>query len=439
MLTSSEYINSERRSFAIYVLQSRAIQSITDGLKVSARRVLWTARDGKKYKSATLAGACMSIHPHASPEGTINTLAAPYGNNICLLKGDGAFGTLLNPTAYGASRYTKCSVSEFSKDVLFKDIEIIPMIDNYDQTEKEPKHFLPLIPISLLNSQEGIAVGFASKILPRALDDIITDQVNHLKDKKIKECSPKFIPTNSVGEKLNDKQYQFHGSFERVDKSTIRITNLPYGVLHSKYVEKTLISLEDSEIIEEFVDQSRNKYDIIVKFKAITLKTKTDEQLIDVLELKSSITENMTLVDFQHDSIMITDYCDVIKKFTDWRLSWYTKRYERLSDLLAIDIQRYKDILLAIKKKIHTIVSKISSKDELKEFLKTIGVKNIEYIADLPIYRFTVEEKVKIENKLKIAEENMIEYQNIINSDEAKKKIYIDELTEVSRKYKMKV
>ena len=105
-MADSTYVNDQRREYSLYVLQMRAIPHVADGLKAAARRVLWTARNGKHFKSATLAGATMPIHPHAAPEGAINTLAAPYGNNIPLLKGEGAFGTLLRPTAYGASRYT---------------------------------------------------------------------------------------------------------------------------------------------------------------------------------------------------------------------------------------------------------------------------------------------------------------------------------------------
>ena len=160
---SSNYINDQRKEYSLYVLQMRAIPHAADGLKAAARRVLWTAKNGSKFKSATLSGATMPIHPHAAPESTINTLAAPYGNNVPLLKGDGAFGTLLNPTAYGASRYTSVSLSAFTKDVLFRDIEIIPLVDNYDETQREPKHFLPLVPVVLMNPQEGIAV-----VLPQA-------------------------------------------------------------------------------------------------------------------------------------------------------------------------------------------------------------------------------------------------------------------------------
>jgi DNA gyrase/topoisomerase IV subunit A len=112
MIKSSQYINDQRREYSLYVMQSRAICAGTDGLKAGGRRALWTARSGAKMKTATLAGATMPIHPHAECTGAINTLAAPYGNNIPLFKGDGAFGTMLHPTSYGAARYTSISVSK---------------------------------------------------------------------------------------------------------------------------------------------------------------------------------------------------------------------------------------------------------------------------------------------------------------------------------------
>ena len=48
-MNGSDYVNEQRREYSLYVLQMRAIPSIADGLKAGGRRVLWTARDGKKH------------------------------------------------------------------------------------------------------------------------------------------------------------------------------------------------------------------------------------------------------------------------------------------------------------------------------------------------------------------------------------------------------
>jgi DNA gyrase/topoisomerase IV subunit A len=434
-MNSSEYINSQRKEYSLYVLQSRSIPHAADGLKSAARRVLWIARNGQKHKCATLGGAAMPLHPHAAPESTINTLAAPYGNNIPLLTGLGAFGTLLNPTAYGASRYTSVYASQFTKDALYTDIEIIPMVENYDGTLMEPKHFLPLIPVAALNAQEGIAVGFATNILPRDLKTIIGHQIKHLSNQTFKDSGPCFTPTNQQS-RLDEKtgKWNFVGSFKKINTSTLIVTGLPYGRSHEKYLNR-LAKLEDDGIIIDIEDNSKDIYDIQLKFKRGTLSKKTDEEILKFIFLTTNVIENYNLIDFDGTSVWQSNYIDLIKDFTDWRLIWYIKRYQRLAKLLAIEIQKYKDILLAIRRNIGGIAKKTQSRKELKIYLSKINIVHIDYIADLPIYRFTEEEKQKIQSKLIEAEALMKHYTELLNSEDKRKAVYISELKNILHQY----
>ncbi len=436
---SSNYINEQRREYSLYVLRHRAIPHAADGLKAGGRRVLWTARDGKFYKCATLAGATMPIHPHASPEGSINTLAAPYGNNIPLFYGDGIFGTRLNPTAYGASRYTSVKVSTFTKDVMFRDIEIVPMIENYDSTLMEPKHFLPLVPIALLNPSEGIAVGFATNILPRDLESIITSQLQYLQGKKVEEMMPNFTPINGVAiswseDKKGNIKWNFEGKVKTINSSTVTVTELPYGTVHEKFIEGLDKLIEDGSIVD-YIDGSKDMISIEVKFHRGAVDELSNSEMLSRLNLTNSITENMNVIDFTGDRVWSTNYVELIGAFCDWRLKWYKTRYERLRDLLAADIQRYMDVLLAIKRNVGGMVKKINSRVELKDFLEEIGVVNLDYIADLPIYRFTEDERAKVEKKMEEANALLKEYKKVLSSDKERLMIYVNELKEVLRNY----
>ena len=382
----------------------------------------------------------MPLHPHAAPEGAINTLAAPYGNNVPLLHGDGAFGTLLNPTAYGAARYTSVKVSKFTKDVMFRDIEIVPMTENYDGTLEEPKHFLPLVPIVLLNPSEGIAVGFASNILPRDLEDIINSQIAYLSGKKFEEMMTAFMPTDNIAvdwaeaAKGNTK-WIFEGAFKKINASTIQITKLPYGVSHEKFTDKLMAMVDDGSFVVDFTDSSKDVINIEVKFRRGAVDNTSKKNMLKQLNLISTVSENMNVLDFDGEHVLSTNYCDVIGAFCDWRLKWYKDRYQRLAGLLQIDIQKYKDIITAIRKNVGGTAKKIGSRSELKEFLTEIGIVHIDYIADLPVYRFTEEEKNKVEAKLKAANEQLKEYKNLLSSEPERRKIYVKELREVLRKY----
>lgn len=439
---SSDYILDQRREYSLYTLYNRALPFASDGLKAAARRVLWMARDEKKHKSASLAGITMPIHPHQSPEGVVNTLAAPYTNNIPLLHGIGSFGTLMNPKAYGASRYTSVKLSEFTKDVIFRDIELVPMKGNYDNTQKEPKHFIPLIPTVLLNRHEGVAVGFATNIHPRDLGDIIKHQIMYLKGNrnKISEPPPTLRPINQVAthysvDKNGNTKWFFRGEFEKINATTIKVTNLPYGIKHEKYIDK-LYAMQESGTITNIVDNSSDHYDIVIRFKKGTLSKLDEDKMYDLLQLETSVSENLNVIDFDENSVWSTNYVELICDFTEWRLKWYMDRYQRLIKLLAIDIQRYKDIITAIRRNIGSAARKVRNRSELKEFLTAIKIVHVDYIADLPVYRFTEDEKDKIQKKLDDAEILMKEYQEMVSSEDARRAQYVKELQDIQRNYK---
>lgn len=436
-MKSSDYIDKSRRDYSLYVLQMRAIPSLADGLKAGARRVLWTAKDGQKYKSATLAGRTMPLHPHAAPEGAINTLAAPYGNNIPLLEGYGAFGTLLRPTAYGASRYTSVKISKFTKDVLFADLELVPMVENYDGTLEEPKHFLPLVPVALINPSQGIAIGFATNILPRSLEDIIDVQIKVLQGQNRfnKTLWPIFDPTNSAAEESEETDngniaYYFSGFATTKGTSSAIVQSLPYGLSHEKFIDH-LDSLKEKDVIIDYEDRSKNRYEIEIKFKK-GQRNNIKEQL----NLVSREIENLTLLGLDGKSVLTVPPTEAIKLFTEWRLGWYLQRYQRLYDNLINQIQKYKDILMAIQKNIARSARDINTRSDLLAFLDKCGIVYTDYIASLPVYRFTIEEAEKVHNKLAEAETLLKEYERLIKSEAERKKVYISELQEIKREFK---
>jgi DNA gyrase/topoisomerase IV subunit A len=439
----SKYIKDQRHSYFMYTIQHRAIPAITDGLKPSGRRTLWMGRNGDKYKTATLAGLTMPIHPHSLADDAINTLAAPFGNNIPLFTGIGAFGTMVAPNSYGASRYTSVKVSDFTKDVVFKDIDIIPMIPNYDDTLEEPLHFLPLIPIALLNPTFGIAGGFSCNILPRSLRDIVTEQIKYLEkgeNAKIEDKLPTFTPLNTTAvdrfedTKSGNMRFVFHGEFERVNSSTIKITKLPYGTVHSKFIEK-MTKLEENYSIANCDDLSKDVINIVIKTSRGQVDTMSDADILKFLELTHTESEIMNLTDFYQTSIVSTSFPAVIKTFTNWRLGYYKNRYENLLRLIDIDIQRYIDIITAIKFNIGGIAKKTLHRSNLTDFLIEIGVVHTDYISALPIYRLTDEERLKTEAKLQEAQVTRNDYLNILSSDERRSKIYISELKDVLKNY----
>ena len=170
-------IKDDYLAYSMAVIIGRAIPSLTDGMKPVQRRIMTAMRwlnlrpDNRYMKSARVEGEVMGkLHPHGSSYGAMVTLAAPWSNNLPLIDGHGNWGSSTDGAA--SSRYTECKLSPFAWECLLDDAETWETVDNYDGTLQEPKELNVKIPAVLLNGQEGIGVGFATKIPPHNLRDI---------------------------------------------------------------------------------------------------------------------------------------------------------------------------------------------------------------------------------------------------------------------------
>ena len=178
--SSSDYILQTSREYALYVCSNRAIPAVSDGLKHGQRMALWILRNrAEKIKTFALAGLLgfekLHLHGEKSATDAISLLAAPFKNNVCLIEGLGQFGSRIAPDGdgIGAPRYTEVRRSKAAEAFLYKDLDLVPLEDNYDGSNKQPLHFLPLIPIVLLNGVSGTAVGWSTDILPRSFKSLV--------------------------------------------------------------------------------------------------------------------------------------------------------------------------------------------------------------------------------------------------------------------------
>lgn len=434
------YLESEHRNFAIYTLQQRAIPFF-NGMKPVQQRCLWQLRGVNSYeKVAKLTGQVMAIHPHgdASIADAINQMSGPYCNNLSFFDGHGAFGTRINPTAFGSPRYVSSKISSFTKEVIFKDWEIVELKPSYDETDVEPTMLLPLVPILLLNGIQGIATGYSTTILPRDLTDLVEQQLKVLQGKAPINPLPysKPIDNTAIRSDESPNKYQFLGECVIIDTSSAKITKLPFGMTHAKVVENLAKMVEKGHIVD-YTDKSKAEINITVDFKRATLKNKTGEYAARKLGLTTGVTERIIVLDAATSQSVVEydDAAQFIKDYTEWRLSFFPQRYRRLIQLNLADISRLNDIVLAIDNDLGGQAKKIKNKADLVDFIKKIGVVDIEYIASLPVYRFTEEEYDKAKTKIAELEAQNKEYQGIIDDVEKQKVIYSEELKEVKRKF----
>jgi DNA topoisomerase II len=159
----------------------RAIANLMDGFKPVQRKVLYTAVHDRlvvSQKVVAFAGRVMNVtkyhHGETSLYGTIVGLARNYvgSNNINLLYPDGGFGSRANHKS-AAPRYIDTRLSRITRRIFPQDTDDILEYEIDDGERVEPKWFMPVIPMVLVNGCQGTGTGWRTFIPPHNPMDLV--------------------------------------------------------------------------------------------------------------------------------------------------------------------------------------------------------------------------------------------------------------------------
>jgi len=174
-----------QNSYAEYGVSSnaRAIPDARDGLKPVQRRILWFMfRNGwtsshETVKSAEVVGTVMGqAHPHGQEAiyDAAVRLAQDFSLRYPLIDGQGNFGSDDDDPA-AAMRYTEMRLSRIG-EVMLRDIgkDTVPLVPTYKQDPRvlEP-YYLPAGIPPAVNGQDGVGLGFATRVPPHNLSEIL--------------------------------------------------------------------------------------------------------------------------------------------------------------------------------------------------------------------------------------------------------------------------
>ena len=172
-ISYNKFINRELILFSMYDNQ-RSIPSLCDGLKPSERKILYGCFKKnlrEEIKVAQLVGYISEHtayhHGEQSLAGTIVAMAQNFvgSNNINLLMPNGQFGTRNKGGKDSASsRYIFTELNKVTRHIFNQNDS--PLMDYiFEEGQKiEPKWYLPIIPMILVNGCEGIGTGWRSQI-----------------------------------------------------------------------------------------------------------------------------------------------------------------------------------------------------------------------------------------------------------------------------------
>ena len=402
--TVTEYLDQDYAMYGMYTLENRAIPSVIDGFKPTARKIIyiadkvWRSGNEKPLKIFQLGGKIAADahyhHGDGSLNGAIIGMAQSFKNSLPLLDEIGQFGSLRSPEA-GAARYISTKLTGNFR-LLYKDFELLE-----NQVEEgntiEPKFFLPIIPTVLLNGSSGIAVGFATNILNRNPLDLVDSCLKVLDGKKVGKLLPWWKEYSGPVENVTGtNQYVMRGVYEIQNTTTVKITELPPSMTFQKY-ETHLNSLQDRGIIYSYEDNSTDGINYTIKFARATLSDLIAKGKLDqTLKMIETETENLTCLNEKGKLIIFEEVAQVVEYFVNFRLGFYSKRkaflIKKYGEELVFLSNRAKFVKLIIdgKLKINNVPRK-----EIISYLQTAGFDEVNgsynYLLNMPIHSLTKE------------------------------------------------
>lgn len=406
----SEIIDNEYKDYSKYVLYSRAIPNIIDGLKPSQRKILYTATKvcrNNRIKTASLSGNVISMaeyhHGDASLNDAIPKMIQTFNNNLPLLLGEGSFGTRLVPEP-AAARYTFSRLSSnFEKYFLDNDITS----PSYNVGDPEPNFYLPIIPWVLVNGISGIAVGFATNILPRNPKTLSKICAKYIQGKNIDNIKIPPYFKDFEGDIIleDDGRYSINGVF-LLKGNTLNISEVPIGFDREKYVTILDSLVEDNKIVR-YKDKCNKKgfnFDITLK----NGHNLSDESISKLFKLKKVLNENITVIDESGNLKVFDNPNDVIKHFCDYRLARYKDRYNHYINRDTERRELLKEKVLFIESVLNgDTVIKNKNRRVLRDELETKGWVHIDSLLSMNIYHLCSDEIDKLKDEIKKLNKNI--------------------------------
>ena len=443
-VTYEEFIDREMIHFSKYDCD-RSIPNVMDGLKISLRKILYSAFKKNlvsEIKVAQFSGYVSEHsgyhHGEASLNGAIVGMAQNFvgSNNVNLFCPNGQFGTRLQGGKDSASeRYIFTQLQAITRKIYPSyDDSVLSYLDD-DGFPVEPIYYMPIVPMVLVNGSKGIGTGFSTEILCYNLPQIVDYIRQRLVGKSTADI--KFVPyyegfTGTI-ENVGTTKYLIKGKYSIIDDHHIHITELPIGTWTDDY-KQFLEGLLDSGgggggggsgdkakkpsvvVVKDYRDMSKTtNVDIVVQFadsaKLYKLMSTYGENGVSGLEkllrLTTTVsTTNMHLFDAGEKLKKYARVEEIIDDYYDVRLAGYVSRKAHIISVLEKELKvhankaRYitevLDDTIDIRRKKKEVVVKML---ETKGYDKLDGDIDFKYLLKMSMDSVTDENVAKLNSE----------------------------------------
>jgi DNA topoisomerase-2 len=457
-----EFVDRELIHFSNYDC-ARSIPCAMDGLKISLRKILFSAfkrRLTSEIKVAQFSGYVSENsayhHGEASLNGAIVNMAQNFvgSNNINLLEPNGQFGTRLQGGDDSASeRYIFTMLNQLTRYIFPEaDDAVLHYLDD-DGTLVEPDHYVPIIPFALVNGIRGIGTGFSCSVPPYNPGDLIAYVRALLRGTEPVELTPYYEGFRGTIAKIEADKYLIKGRYERTGPDTISVTELPVGRWTMPYIkglEEMMdggVDKDGKKIVPQIKDFTSLCTEVGINITVVLPKGRVDELIaqkdangIDGIEklLKLTTTVKTSNIHMFNGNAKLTKYentDDLIRDYYGVRLNAYRVRKAHL----MADMTKKTELLTSRAKYIeYTLIDKIDLRRKSAEAVtKTLAEAGFEpvdgdykYLVKMPMDSVTAENVARLRKE----RDDMMKELDILTRT-TPEQIWIHELEQLETKY----
>ena len=463
--TITDTLEKNYMPYAMSVIISRALPEI-DGFKPSHRKLLYTMYKmglltGAKTKSANIVGQTMKLNPHGDAAIYETMVRLSKGNEALLhpyIDSKGNFGKAYSKNmAYAASRYTEAKLAPICAE-LFSDIDkdTVDFVPNYDNETTEPTLLPATFPSVLVNANVGIAVSMASAVCPFNLSEVCETTVGLIRNPEHDIMSTLKGPDFPGGGFIIYDEHELKNVYEtgrgsikirskyNFDEASncIEVTEIPPTTTIEAIMDKIIELVKGGKISE--ISYIRDETDINGLKIAIDIKKCVDpdklmKKLFRMTPLQDSYACNFNILIGGMPRVM--GVREILEEWVAFRKECVKRRiYFELSkkkSKLHL-LKGLKKILLDIDKAVKIVRETEEETEVVPNLMIGFGIDETQadYVAEIKLRHLNKEYILNRISEIEDLEKSIAEMEDILKDDKKVKNLIIDELNEVSRKYR---
>ena len=454
--------------YSMSVIVARALPDVRDGFKPVHRRILFGMRgignfSNQAYKKcARVVGEVLGkYHPHgdSSVYGALVRMGQSWNMRYTLVDGQGNFGSV-DGDSPAAMRYTECRLSKMGEHIMDDiDKDTVDMVNNFDDTLKEPAVMPTKIPNLLVNGGNGIAVGMATNIPTHNLGEVIDGCCAYIDDPEISTDglmqyipAPDF-PTGAYIYGLQGVKDAYESGKGRIlmrakaeiesddSHDKIVVTEIPYGVNKQQLIEYIAELVKEGKIdgIANVNDETgRQGMRIVVDVKRDSNANVILNKLFKMTALQSSFAVNCIALVKGRPCLLTLKDC--VKNFVEHRHEVTIRRTQ-------FDLKKAQDrahilegLIIAcdnIDEVVHIIRGSKTPADAQANLEKRFDLDALQSkaIVDMRLSQLTGLRMDQLHAEYDELMQTIKDLQEILDNPERCKEVMKEELQEVKEKY----